>query len=501
MKMSDQNLAWFFDSYIPQDVNIDFKLKKVKLNPDQTYTVYVDNKNLPGYPYNIITYKKGKQVSNKWIWPGKSETIVEAGDYDRIGIGTDEAIPDINMYNNAKSIKGIFKRGNKSKLRFLTGLDDGLSKQLYWNPVAGYNLWDGTMLGASLHNFDSRPKKFNFHISPMYGFNSGSLAGFGFGSMNIYSNKTADIIIDLAARHFGEDEVKFIKFDKTFASRYTSLVPGVHFIFKPKNIKSVSKHVLTLQSFMVWSNNNFVVSNDNVAQKSTNEIYPQIKYNYDNKRTLDPYDFEACLEMVNGDFTWRPKLTAAFQYHLSYGGMRKAFTARIFAGITSNGTKYAQQGYASGLYMTGTNTYLDYRREYFFLGRNEYGSSNIASHQMVANEGGFKMYTATANSGKWITSLNLSARIPKLKFIGVFADVGTYYNAGNTFEGSKEVVFDAGASLIIVQNAFEIYFPIKWSSDIEQFYEVNNSKKYSDKIRFQLNLHLVKPYKYLSQLF
>ena len=123
------------------------------------------------------------------------------------------------------------------------------------------------------------------------------------------------------------------------------------------------------------------------------------------------------------------------------------------------------------------------------LGRNTI--DNYLNQQAIISDGGFKNYTTVTSSNKWMNAINLKTNTP-IKYIGLYADFGLSGFTSRNFKGDEvdqvsDATFGFGGTLILVPNICEIYFPFYLSSDLNQL-------KYAEKIRFTLNLNLIKPF-------
>tara|TARA_B100000945_G_C20402133_1_gene607945 strand:- start:1548 stop:1919 length:372 start_codon:yes stop_codon:yes gene_type:complete len=109
------------------------------------------------------------------------------------------------------------------------------------------------------------------------------------------------------------------------------------------------------------------------------------------------------------------------------------------------------------------------------LGRSE--STGFFSQQYVRYEGAFKSNIIEYNPDDFMLSLNTG--ITLWKWFEAYFDYGLFKNKRQSVESG----FDTGLRLNIIENYFELFFPI-YSS--EGFYP--NNKSYSNRIRFILTL-------------
>ena len=113
--------------------------------------------------------------------------------------------------------------------------------------------------------------------------------------------------------------------------------------------------------------------------------------------------------------------------------------------------------------------------DYNYYGRSE--SAGLFSQQLIVAEGGFKSQLNPGFANQWITTLNGSTTI--WKYIMAYGDVGFVKNHG----ANAEFVYDSGLRLILVEDYFEIFFPV-YSNLGWEIAQPN----YDQKIRFIVTL-------------
>jgi len=115
----------------------------------------------------------------------------------------------------------------------------------------------------------------------------------------------------------------------------------------------------------------------------------------------------------------------------------------------------------------------------------------------MITDGGFKNYTTVRSANKWLNAINIKSNLP-IRFLGLYADAGLSGYTTRDFKGNEvdevsDITYNIGATLIVVPNIFEIYFPIQMSSELNQL-------EYKEKIRFSLNLYTLKPFEMVRNL-
>ncbi len=102
----------------------------------------------------------------------------------------------------------------------------------------------------------------------------------------------------------------------------------------------------------------------------------------------------------------------------------------------------------------------DYLFDYNYYGRSE--TSGLFSQQIIMAEGGFKSMLEPKFANQWITTVN--ANVTLWKWIYAYGDVGLVKNKNQ----SAKFLYDSGIRLSLIQNYFEIFFPV-YSSEGWEF--------------------------------
>lgn len=493
-KCSGKNLNWFFNQYFETSEIGDASIQSMETNGNQT-TVVIKKNTIVNTPQHISFYKDNKLIKESWI-DNKLDINAnefDISEFDFVELSTSYQTLDLNYKNNRMYKQGVCRKRNPVSIRFLSAIEQVNRSYYYWSPAVGYNVYDGFIAGLALHNVGANLKHVNFSFTPMYGFESKKIVGMGNVTINVYDANFGNAKIKVAASHFNTQNISFSdNAINPIQQSYKRLAPGLVLLFKNKNPRSRISRSIEFTSHIIKLINELRYESSSINSYNRIENYNVLRYTYENKRIIDPYNF--LLDIESG-FEYS-KVGAAFQYHFTNRRNKKALSLRFFAGrmfAPANSTGIAN------LRMSGANGPLDYRHEYLFFGRNEF--LNTAGQQFVEHEGGFKVYTPTADSDHWIAAINTKVTVPGLSIFYLFADVGTYHRAGKTFEGAEPLVYDAGIAFAPIRDVLEIYFPFALSNDIKQYYEVNDIAKYQHKIRFQCNLHLIKPLNWFGKIF
>ena len=103
-------MDWFFTDYINTRKKADFKIKKLTKNEDSTVTLIIKNKRHNSLPVSLFALNNDSIVSKTWIENIEKEKtiILPKSDFNKLVLNYDNSIPEINLRDNWKSLKGFF---------------------------------------------------------------------------------------------------------------------------------------------------------------------------------------------------------------------------------------------------------------------------------------------------------------------------------------------------------------------------------------------------------
>ena len=120
------------------------------------------------------------------------------------------------------------------------------------------------------------------------------------------------------------------------------------------------------------------------------------------------------------------------------------------------------------------------------------GHNPLLPHQFVETDGAFKFYTIRGQSWDYVATANIKASLPGKIPIKIYADIGTFYKA-------TELYYDIGLQVSIINNIFDIYFPLAISKEMEETFNLMGNNKFYERIRFTLKLDKLNPFKYVDK--
>ncbi|CAM9590692.1 unnamed protein product [Discosporangium mesarthrocarpum] len=473
-EVSGKDLRWFYNSYYQTTKRIDLKVKKVKQHGD-SLEIRVKNKGDLGAPFSVSTFANGKEVGryayNGIVYDDASITIPTQG-ATTVVVDGEKSLVEHDRRNNTSKTKGLFKKMEPLQVKLLTSSENPDKSQLFLLPLMGWNTADEFMLGLGVHNKTIIEKPFEWFLGPMYSFHNEQLNGIADLSWHFYSTGYQRMTANINVMKFAYDvpangHVNFVRYS-----------PKIIFELKPRRGRSIARHKINVGALHLEES----YQGESLTFLEATNTFGQVGYEANLNGTL--HSLRAKVNMtIHEDFDMADY---TLHYRYRYNKRKNQISARLFVGHflynESNNPLY-------NLRMDGQTGYLDYQKNQVFLDRA--GTHDVWRNQMNENHGAFKSPTAVGQSADWLAALNIKMEAPLVVPVGVYADFGV---AENT-----EMVFNAGFSFRIWRDICEVYFPVVWSQNILDYYDVNDID-YGQRIRFTLNLPAADPYKSMQNI-
>lgn len=455
-----KNLDWFFTDYLKTTKAIDYTISSAVRIGDSV-RVTIQNRNEAIVPISLFAMKDDNVQSKVWIEPVKDSiniTIPDEG-YNKLVLNHDQVVPEFNLRNNTKSLKkSLFNR--PLQIRLIKDIEDPKYNQVFLMPIVEFNnIYDGIVLGVKAYNKTVLKKPFTYKIAPQYGLRSKSLTGGASLDYTHYldhSDKLFRIRYGIRGSYesYAED---------LFVTRFT---PSLQFLFRDgNNLRSNKRSYLTFRYVDINRDEdpNLLIEENTIEP---NYSVFNARFNHVDKDLIDFSSWFADLQIAK-DFG---KVALNYEYRKLTEKNRR-YNLRLYAGAFLYNRTYKQSDYFSFALDRPT----DYLFDYNYYGRSE--SAGLFSQQLIVAEGGFKSQLNPGFANQWITTLNGSTTI--WKYIMAYGDVGFLKNRGS----NAEFVYDSGLRLILVEDYFEIFFPVYSNLG----WEIAQSD-YDQKIRFIVTL-------------
>ncbi len=451
---TSKNIDWFFTDYVNTRKKIDFKIKSVETTED-SIKITVKNKRRNKMPISLYSISNDSVIGKQWIENIKgTKTINLPKDQtDKLVLDYNNVIPEFNQRDNYKAVNGSFLNNKPLQFRLFKDIEDPYYNQVFFMPLVEFNnIYDGLTLGTKVYNKTILKKRLNYKFSPQYATKSKSLTGSTavFYTHNIENKNLYDITYGISAGYqsFAEDAF------------FTRIRPSISFRFRnDKDFRADQVDNITAR---------FVSINRDVGENAIVEINEpdynvfNLRYTHYNPGRINFSSFSSDLQLAN-NFS---KLSMSYEFRKLTQGNRN-INLRLFAGIFLNNDTDPN----SDFFSFGLDRPTDYLFDLNYLGRSE--AAGLFSQQLIIADGGFKSMLETPFANQWMTTANFSTSI--WRYIQAYGDIGL---VKNKFD-SANFVYDSGVRLNLVEDYFELYFPVYSNLG----WEIAESN-YGERIRF-----------------
>lgn len=454
LKNSPKDINWFFRTVVETRDLIDYKFGKVTKTKD-SLSVNIINKTGTNVPISLYHIKNNEVIHKSWITNITSDStiVIPRFDADKLTLNYNNEVPEYNLRNNWKSLKGFFFNNRPFKFLFFRDLENPYYNQIFYVPEAEFNIYDGVALGMRINNKSILNKPFTFSATPMYSSNTGKFVG-------KFSAVVEDNIREKGKLYSIRYLVTGSRFHYAKDAFYSNFVPIVQFRFRDENLRTNKNEFIQLRQVYI----NRDKSEFTIDTNTENYNIFNIKYgNYQSEGTKHfslLNDFQ-----LSGSFG---KVATELHYRKLFENNRQ-ISLRLFAGA------FMYRSTNSDFFSFGLDRPNDYMFDYSLLGRSE--TTGIYSQQYVYAEGGFKSKLDTRFANQWMTTLNGTFNI--WNWIQVYGDAGMLKNKHT----SAKFVYDSGLHFNLVPDYFELFLPV-YSSNGFALDDIN----YGQQIRFVVTL-------------
>ena len=454
LKNSPKDINWFFRTVIETRDLIDYKFGKVSKTED-SITVNIKNKTHTNVPISLYQLKDNQIINKLWITNISTDStfVIPRLGADKLTLNYYNEVPEYNLRNNWKSLKGFFFNNRPFKFIFFKDLEEPYYNQIFYVPEVEFNIYDGIALGMRINNKSILNKPFSLSVTPMFSSNTGKIVG------------KFSAIVDDNVREKGKlYNIRYMingqRFHYTTDAFYTNLVPIVQFRFRDENLRTNKNEFIQLRQVYVNRDKSEFTTDANT------ENYNVFNAKYGNYQSEGTKHFSLLNDLqIANSFG---KVATEIHYRKLFENNRQ-ISFRFFAGVFMYNTTN------SDFFSFGLDRPNDYMFDYSLLGRSE--TTGLYSQQYVYAEGGLKSKLDTRFANQWMTTLNGTFNI--WNWIQIYGDVGMFKNKYD----SDKFVYDSGLHLNLVPDYFELFLPVYSSNGFEL-----NSNNYGEKVRFVVTL-------------
>ena len=376
---------------------------------------------------------------------------------EKFSLDYDNVIPEFNQRDNFKAIKGSFLKDKPLQIRLLKDFEDPNYNQIFFMPLVEFNnIYDGLTLGSKMYNKTMLRKRLNYRISPQYATKSRALTGSTsvYYTHNIENKKLYDITYGLAASY------------ESFASDafFTRIRPSLSFNFRDdSDFRSNQRDQIMARYVSIKRE---LGKDATVLIDEPDYGVFNLRYTHSNPGIINYSKFNTDLQIAD-KFS---KISFNYEFRELTKNNRN-INFRFFAGYFLENNSDPGSNYFSFALDRPT----DYLFDFNYLGRSE--SAGLFSQQIIIAEGGFKSKLDTPFANQWMTTANFSTSI--WRYIQFYGDVGL---VKNKYQNAK-FLYDSGIRLNLVEDYFEIYFPMYSNLGWEV-----GEQNYDQRIRFMFTV-------------
>ncbi|MUP46889.1 metalloprotease [Gramella sp. BOM4] len=452
-KNAGKDISWFFEDYVKTSRKIDFIISDLDREQD-SLKVTIKNLRDNEMPVSLYGLNDGKEVYKTWVEKVKDTKSVRIPrrDIERLALNYEQEIPEFNQRNNYKAVTKLMDK--PLQFRLLQDVEDPRYHQIFFMPEFDYNLYDGISIGPKLYNKTILGKTFNYAISPKFGFNSKTLVGSA-----AFSNTHQFEDQNLFSITYGASGTRFSYGYDLFYEKFT---PYLYFLFRNSYLRSNERQRLLIRNVLVSRDQN---PEDPLLHPDYNVF--NVNYLYSNPNFLKHLTASVDYELSD-KFS---KIAVTAEYRKLFKNNRQV-NLRFFAG-----TFIYNDVRSNDFFSFALDRPTDYLFDYKYYGRSQ--GSGLFSQQIIVAEGGFKSQLEPEFANQWLASMNASTNI--WNWIYAYGDVGMVKNK----DVNAELLFDSGIRVSLVQDYFELFFPV-YSSLGWEITEPN----YDQRIRFIVALDL-----------
>jgi hypothetical protein len=384
-----------------------------------------------------------------------STFTIARNNVNKIVLNYKNEVPEFNLRNNWKSLKGFFPNNRPFKFVFMKDLEDPYYNQILYVPTLSYTLYDGISPGIRFHNKTILDKPFNFDVNPLFSPKTQSLTGHFSLAVNQFNREKNPFHVRYGVSgtylHYAEDAAYF-KFN-----------PSVVFRIRPDDFRNNHKQAIQIRQVMV----NLEPSEFSPITSADQENYNVFNAKYFNTKTelTEHLNFVADLQLADNF----GKTSVELEYRRLFNNNR-TINLRLFAGT------FMYNSTNSDYFSFGLDRASDYLFDYNYYGRSE--QTGLFSQQFILAEGAFKSKLDTPFANQWMITTNAGFNI--WNWIEIYGDLGL---VKNDFRGAK-FMYDSGIRLNLVPDYFELFFPV-YSNNGWEIAE----KNYQENIRFIVTLN------------
>lgn len=457
---SGENLDWLKES-LQSLHTVDYRISGKKIRQDSLF-MRIRNRGQIALPFTLGAFDGDSLIWSSQIegFEGRSEVYIPVREATKIQIDPHLSLLETRKQNNQYYLQKPFPKLEPLRFKGLLLTDDPEESEIVLQPYYHWNQYNKNSLGLRLSNRAIIRKAFEYDLKPMYSF--GSNLPVGHLSLSWLQRLSAGPFEHFSLSYY------FQSYDFALNRRYLRYSPTLSLRFRQKDYSRPYRSGLRLRMVHLQRQaNQLSLFPGTFYQDPEYSIY-ELRYWLEKGGAIRPWDLDLTAQ-------YHPRylrLSAQFEID-QHIGMKRPLELRLFAGhlIESNtteerGTEYYDYG------LSGTT---DHTFDYMFYARSD--RSGFMSQQFYGQDGGFRQQTGVF-TGRSLLAANLD--LPLWRIFGFYGDFAMLNQRGR--EAEYDLFFGGGASLRVIPDFLEFYFPI-FNQD-----ELLFKDPYGTQIRWLINL-------------
>ena len=509
-KSTSKDLDWFFDQLLSEHRPLDYKLSKAGEQ------VRLTNKGNVAAPVPVV-FGRGDVREEVWVSAPIGESVLVKPpwpNYEQAVIDPDGFT--IDLFANNDAVK------QTDRLKFGTGVDRKIEREIYYLPALAWNGYDQWMAGLLLHNYSFSNKAFQYHMAPLYSFQKKQINGLAkFSWTKAMKGKASYVEIALAAQKFSWSQIGFREFD------YLRLEPSLRFHLPKKSMRSPVSKSVGLRLVNTMFSPDFNLEEDRQASFNPNYLaldqwqFIVLDYNYEKEGKLKGFDFNIELEhgmtrstnymgaadtsFAGGDTavsflltgteavnSAHTKISATFNFKVDIGISNKPMLIRVFGAYLLDAP---EDGYFKipVTYTGSRGMYSDYRFDELSMFRNT--GTGMLRNQVANNGSNSRFVGILGQSDKMLTNIIITVPLPGKISLKPYVEFLSFTDISDQFWNDNEVsfIYNIGVEFPVIPGVFTMYFNLAQSKDINSAQESQSIDKFKERITFSINLNELSP--------
>ena len=478
-------MDWFERTYLSSERKVNVSIAQT---PTPGHFIISHDQKYP-LPVELAGYNKDQKIFSRVIlFNNKIEVDLPTESLQYLILDPDLLLPEIIRSDNIARLTPSPYAPKKIQFHGLPGIGHSITHDLYINPIAGYNVYDGLMPGLTLHNL----------TLPATGLQFAAILGYGLRSKKLVTQAGIEqhILIHhpILDRLTIGSEIKLFSMNESngfkYIDRYLKIAPVTKLSFKP-SFQYAAQRELSYRPIYInmeyWD-----ALSDRVFSKQKSYWVHEIKIDLYNHRTLHPFGWNVTAEMGRGFRKLYSSYKLTIPYHFAH---KKSGELRLFAGIMQQNKNASIQ---ADFRVSGTPGYgihqNDYKFDELLFGRNE--SSMSISQQIFEKDAGIYTLAVWPTSDTWMASASYRTMIPGPLPLMPFVQLASYPARQ---DGHIQFLYNIGVSVILLKNIFELNVPFfQTNSPTPDAYGLH--KTFLQRCRFTLNLKALSPFKWIDRI-